>query len=95
MAEGHAVSHGWVMAPQRTRSPGRLTRGNGGVFVGGRGYGLAVALVAAGILGLELSSGVGWALILLGGWVATLRSQRAADQVGTVESEPAGGGYAR
>jgi len=25
----------------------------------------------------ELSSGVGWALILLGGWSATLTSQRA------------------
>ena len=78
MAEGQALSHGWVMAQQRhTRSPARLPHGNGGVFVGGRGYGLAVALGAAGILGLELSSGVGWALILLGGWVATLASQRA------------------
>ena len=78
MAEGHAVSHGWVMAQQRPpRSPALLPRGNGGVLVRGRGYGLAVALVAAGILGLELSSGVGWALILLGGWVATLASQRA------------------
>jgi hypothetical protein len=96
MAEGHALSHGWVMAQQRhIRSPARLPRGNGGVFARGRAYGLAVALVAAGILGLELSSGVGWALILLGGWSATLRSQRAADQVGTAESEPAADGYAR
>jgi hypothetical protein len=78
MAEGHALSHGWVMAQQRhTGSLARLPRGNRGVFLRGRGYGLAVALVGAGILGLELSSGVAWALILLGGWVATLASQRA------------------
>jgi hypothetical protein len=78
MAEGHAVSHGWVMAQQRhTRSNGRLTRGNEGVLVRGRAYGLAVALVAAGILGLKLSSGFGWGLIVLGGWSATLASQRA------------------
>jgi hypothetical protein len=96
MAEALALSHGWVMAQQRhTHSTGRLTRGNAGVLVRGRGYVLAVALVTAGILGLELSSGVGWALILLGGWLATLLSQRAADQVGTAESEPAAGGYAR
>ena len=78
MAEGRAVSHGWVMAQQRhTRSPGRLTRGDEGVLTRGGAYGLAVALVAAGILGLKLSSGFGWAVILLGGWVATLASQRA------------------
>jgi hypothetical protein len=78
MAEGHALSHGWVMAQQRhTHSPARLPQSSGGIFVMGRVYGLAVALVAAGILGLELSSGVGWALILLGGWSATLASQRA------------------
>ena len=78
MAEALSLSHGWVMAQQRhTDSLARLPRGNRGVFLGGRGYGLAVALVAAGILGLELSSGIGWALILLGGWFATLTSQRA------------------
>jgi hypothetical protein len=78
MAEALALSDGWVMAQQRhSRSPGPLIRGNGGVFVRGRRYSLAVALVAAGILGLELSTGVGWALILLGGWSATLASQRA------------------
>jgi hypothetical protein len=67
------------MAQQRHTHPPapRLTSGNEGVLVRGRAYGLAVALVAAGILGLELSSGVGWALILLGGWSATLASQRA------------------
>jgi hypothetical protein len=66
------------MAQQRhTRSPDRLPRGNESVFVRARAYGLAVALAAAGILGLELSNGVGWALILLGGWSATLASQRA------------------
>ena len=92
MAEGHALSHGWAMGQQqKIRSTRRRTHSNAGVL----GYGLALALVATGILGLGLSSGVGWALILLGGWVATLRSQHAADQVGTAESEPAGGGYAR
>jgi hypothetical protein len=78
MAEALALRDGGVMAEQRhTRSLGRLIRGGGDVFVLGRGYGLAVALVAAGVVGLELSSGVGWALILLGGWSATLTSQRA------------------
>ena len=78
MAEALALSHGWVMAQQRhTRSTGHLTRGNPGGLVRGRGYVLAVGLVAAGILGLELSSGIGWALILLGGWFAALVSQRA------------------
>ena len=76
---------------QQIRSTRRRTHSNAGVL----GYGLALALVATGILGLEISSGVGWALILLGGWFATLTSQRAADQVGTDESEPAAGGYAR
>jgi hypothetical protein len=72
------MSHGEGMAHQlHTPSPGRLIRGNGGVFARGRAYGLAVVLVAAGILGLELSSGVGWALILVGGWSATLASERA------------------
>jgi hypothetical protein len=78
MAEALALSHGWLMAQQpHTRSPGRLTRGDAGGLVRGRGYVLAVALVAAGILGLELSSGIGWGLILLGGWFAALASQRA------------------
>ena len=76
---------------QKIPSTRRRTHSNAGVL----GDGLALALVATGILGLELSSGVGWALILLGGWFATLTSQRAADQVGTDESEPAAGGYAR
>jgi len=66
------------MAQQRhTRSSGRLLRGTGGVFVRGRAYGLAAALVAAGILGLELAPAAGWALILVGGWSATLASERA------------------
>ena len=78
MAEALALSDGGVMAQRRhTRSPGRLIRGAGGVFLRGRRYGLAVALVAAGIVGLELSSAAGWVLILVGGWSATLASQRA------------------
>ena len=92
MAGGRALSHGWAMGQQqKIPSTRRRTHSKAGVL----GYGLALALVATGILGLELSSGVGWALILLGGWFATLTSQRAADQVGTDESEPAAGGYAR
>ena len=73
------MSHGWVMAQRLNTHPPapRRTRRNGGVFVLGRRFRLAVALVTAGILALELSSGVGWALILLGGWSATLASQRA------------------
>ena len=65
---GTAATHPLLRTPT-SRQRWRLRRG--------RGYGLAVALVGAGILGLELSSGGGWALILLGGWVATLASQRA------------------
>jgi len=92
MAARHALSHGWAMGhQQKIRSTRRRTHNNAGV----PGYGLALALVATGILGLELSSGVGWALIVLGGWFATLRSQRAGDQVGTAESEAAAGAYAR
>ena len=72
MAEGHALSHGWAMRQQKTRSPGLPTHGTAGVL----GYGLAVALVVTGILGLELSAGLGWALIVLGGWFAALTSQR-------------------
>jgi hypothetical protein len=78
MPERHALSHGWVMAHQRhTQSPARRIRGNGGVFARGRAYGLALVLVAAGILGLELAPAAGWALILVGGWSATLASERA------------------
>jgi len=78
MAEVLVLRDGGAMAEQRHSRPlVRLIRDSGDVFVLGRGYGLAVALVATGIFGLELSSGVGWALILLGGWSATLTSQRA------------------
>jgi hypothetical protein len=63
MAEVLALRDGGAMAEQRhTRSLVRLMRDSGDVFVLGRGYGLA---------------GVGWALTLVGGWSATLTSQRA------------------
>src|SRR5829696_7031729 len=52
---------------QTAQSPRRPTHGDAGGFGHARRYGLAVALVATGILGLELSAGLGWALVVLGG----------------------------
>jgi hypothetical protein len=85
MAEGPAWSHGWAMGQhQKTRFSGLPTHRTAGVH----GYGLAGALVVTGILGLDLSAGLGWALIVLGGWFAALTSQRVTRSGATEADGP-------
>jgi hypothetical protein len=90
MAEGHALSHGWGMAhPRKPGSRYVRTYSDARGLRRAGGYGIAVALVATGILGLELSAGLGWALIVFGGWFATLTSQRMTRE-GATEADGAG-----
>jgi hypothetical protein len=58
----------------RLRKTFRRSRGDDPVFAWAFRYALAAVVVGAGMLLIGPSPGVGWALIVFGGWLATLTS---------------------
>jgi hypothetical protein len=84
----------WSLAPvqatlwqMRLRRTLRRSRADHPVFAWAFGYALAAVVVGAGMLLIGPSPGVGWALVVFGGWLATLTSGPATRPQGEADAQ--------
>jgi hypothetical protein len=89
MVAGLGSGHSGAMRLRRTL---RRSRGDDPVFAWAFRYALAAVVVGAGMLLIAPSPGVGWALIVFGGWLATFTSGPTTRPQGEASPSTAGVG---
>jgi hypothetical protein len=87
MVAGLGSGHSGAMRLRRTL---RRSRGDDPVFAWAFRYALAAVVVGAGMLLIAPSPGVGWALIVFGGWLATFTSGPTTRPQGEASPSTAG-----